>query len=216
MKNSRPENDPLITEVVPLPQKRLRITLRTGSELVLNMHNQLNTNRFYPLKDDAVFSSVTTDGLYRHFDVKRNYAPDKIEGYMINSHTPVLVELVSDVMMASYTVSVTGGAGSGSYHSGKTVTVKADAVPGHTFLYWTADGIELQDPKQQTVTFTIPSGFGKATVLEFFSDRGFRNQPHGMFSILRAMNLCISGSRSAGASQERTRSAGSVCDPQAR
>ena len=60
--------------MITLPKKRLRLTLRTGSELVFNMQNRLNTNRFYPLNDDAVFNSVTTDGFCLHFDVKRNYA----------------------------------------------------------------------------------------------------------------------------------------------
>lgn len=67
---------PLITKVVPLEGKRLRLTLYTGSELVLNMENRLNTMRFYPLNDDDIFHSVTTDGFYLHFDTTPNYALD--------------------------------------------------------------------------------------------------------------------------------------------
>ena len=67
---------PLITDVIPMEGKKLRIILSTGGELLLNMQNRLNTTRFYPLNDDAVFNSVTTDGFYLHFDVQPNYALD--------------------------------------------------------------------------------------------------------------------------------------------
>ena len=76
MTEARPGALPLIQSVVPLEGKRLRLVLRTGSELLLNMQNRLHTTRFYPLNDDAVFNSVTTDGFYLHFDVKSNYALD--------------------------------------------------------------------------------------------------------------------------------------------
>ena len=68
--------DLVIKEVMPLEGKRLRLVLSTGSELLLNMSNRLNTVRFCPLKDDEVFNSVTADGFYLHFDIKPNYALD--------------------------------------------------------------------------------------------------------------------------------------------
>ena len=73
---TKPGAMPLILSVVPLAEKRLRLTFCTGSELLLNMKNRLHTTRFYPLNDDAVFNSVTTDGFYLHFDVTSNYALD--------------------------------------------------------------------------------------------------------------------------------------------
>ena len=76
MKEVRSEDLPLIVEVVPLEGKRLRLIFNTGSELVLNMKNRLGTIRFYPLNDDDVFNSVSTDGFYLHFDVESNYALD--------------------------------------------------------------------------------------------------------------------------------------------
>lgn len=76
MKEAIPDAMPRITAVEALNGKRLRLVLSTGSELLLNMQNRLNTTRFYPLNDDEVFNSVTTDGFYLHFDVKPNYALD--------------------------------------------------------------------------------------------------------------------------------------------
>lgn len=76
MAEARATARPLIRSVVPLAGKRLLLTLNTGSELVLNMKNRLHTTRFYPLNDDAVFNSVTTDGFLLHFEVKSNYALD--------------------------------------------------------------------------------------------------------------------------------------------
>ena len=70
------EESPLITSVVPLKGKRLKLCLNTGSELVLDMNNRLETVRFWPLKDDRVFNSVTTDGFYLHFNIDPNYALD--------------------------------------------------------------------------------------------------------------------------------------------
>ena len=66
----------MIRQVIPLEGWRLRLLLCTGSELLLNMANRLETVRFCPLKDEAVFNSVTTDGFYIHFDVEPNYALD--------------------------------------------------------------------------------------------------------------------------------------------
>ena len=53
---------PLIESVTPLPDRRLQLKLSTGSILELNMKNRMETVRYYPLQDDAVFDSVVTDG----------------------------------------------------------------------------------------------------------------------------------------------------------
>lgn len=65
-----------ITKVVPLEGRRLKLSLSTGSELILDMSNRLNTVRFCPLKDGKIFESVTTDGYYLHFNLTPNYALD--------------------------------------------------------------------------------------------------------------------------------------------
>ena len=80
----------MIRQMIQLEGRRLRLLLSTGSELLLNMTNRLNTNRFCPLKDDAVFNSVTTDGYYLHFDVKPNYALDSTlkEAMQMSVSTP--------------------------------------------------------------------------------------------------------------------------------
>ena len=66
----------LIRSVTPLQGKRLRLELCTGSVLELNMATRLETVRFCPLRDEAVFNSVSTDGFYLHFDIQPNYELD--------------------------------------------------------------------------------------------------------------------------------------------
>lgn len=56
------EEENVITSVTALPGHRLRIVLRTGSVLELNMANRLGSARYYPLRDEALMASVTTDG----------------------------------------------------------------------------------------------------------------------------------------------------------
>ena len=68
--------EPVISAVFPLEGKRIRIVFRTGSELILNMKNRLDTVRFYPLRDDKVFNSVKTDGCRLCFDVLYSGALD--------------------------------------------------------------------------------------------------------------------------------------------
>ena len=48
------EDEAVITGVTALPGHRLRIELRTGSVLELNMANRLDATRFYPLRDEAL------------------------------------------------------------------------------------------------------------------------------------------------------------------
>ena len=59
-----------ICSVTPLPGKRLRLELCTGSMLELNMENRLGTMRCYALRDEDVFRSVTTDGYTLRFRTK--------------------------------------------------------------------------------------------------------------------------------------------------
>ena len=66
----------VISAVLPLEGKRLRLIFSTGSELILNMENRLNTVRFFPLRDDKVFNSVKTDGFSLQFEVRHNCALD--------------------------------------------------------------------------------------------------------------------------------------------
>lgn len=61
------EDEAVITGVTALPGHRLRIELRTGSVLELNMANRLDSTRFYPLRDEALMRTVTTDGGYLLF-----------------------------------------------------------------------------------------------------------------------------------------------------
>lgn len=55
-------NLPAINRVMPLSDHRLELWFTTGSSLVLDMSNYLNTLRYSPLMDTEVFQSVTTDG----------------------------------------------------------------------------------------------------------------------------------------------------------
>jgi hypothetical protein len=55
-----------------------------------------------------------------------------------------------------YTVSVTGGTGSGSYYAGATVSVTLSDTTN--FLNWTATGITLADNTATSFSFTMPAG----------------------------------------------------------
>ena len=70
------DEDLIITKVIPLDGKRLKILLNTGSEIMLNMTNRLETARFASLQNEEVFQSVTTDGYELHFSKGGNYALD--------------------------------------------------------------------------------------------------------------------------------------------
>lgn len=61
------EKIPAILKVEPLEEYRLRVTLGSKSVLQLDMAGRLDTIRFCPLADPAVFSSVTTDGKKLYF-----------------------------------------------------------------------------------------------------------------------------------------------------
>ena len=65
--------DNVITGVSALPGYRLRIELRTGSVLELNMASWLNSARYYPLRDEALMRTVTTDGVYIQFGKGPDY-----------------------------------------------------------------------------------------------------------------------------------------------
>ena len=56
------QEENVVVGVTALPGHRLRIALRTGSILELNMSTRLSSTRYYPLRDEALMQSVTTDG----------------------------------------------------------------------------------------------------------------------------------------------------------
>lgn len=64
----------------------------------------------------------------------------------------------------TYTVTVNGGTGSGSYKKGSTVTITAGTVSGKTFTGWTVDsgGVTLGSNTATSTTFVMP---GNAVVI---------------------------------------------------
>ncbi|WP_125144428.1 DUF2442 domain-containing protein [Clostridium transplantifaecale] len=64
------ENTPPIQSVTPLAAHRLMLRFATGSEVLLNMGNHLETLRYSPLADEDVFRSVTTNGNTLFFGVR--------------------------------------------------------------------------------------------------------------------------------------------------
>lgn len=67
------EHNSYIVAVSALENRTIKIELKTGSVLLLNMSNRLLTTRFSPLKDEKTFNSVSTDGYYIIFDCQPNY-----------------------------------------------------------------------------------------------------------------------------------------------
>ena len=61
----------------------------------------------------------------------------------------------------TYTVTLSGtginATGGGSYEAGQTVTVTAGTRSGYTFQSWTTTGVELTDPTNASVSFTMPA-----------------------------------------------------------
>ena len=57
----------------------------------------------------------------------------------------------------TYLVTVNGGTGGGSYEAGATVTVTAGTRSGYTFQSWTTTSVELTDPTNASVSFTMPA-----------------------------------------------------------
>jgi len=55
-----------------------------------------------------------------------------------------------------FTVTVTGGSGSGNYLAGEEVTIQSEPGIGSTFLRWTIDGAELSDETAASATFIMP------------------------------------------------------------
>lgn len=64
------EQPPAIGRVTPLPDYRLELQFTSGSLLILDMANRLDTIRYSPLADGNVFQSVTTDGDTLFFGAK--------------------------------------------------------------------------------------------------------------------------------------------------
>ncbi len=63
----------VITGVSALPGHRLRIELRTGSVLELNMASRLDSARYYPLRQESLMQSVATDGTSLLFGTGPDY-----------------------------------------------------------------------------------------------------------------------------------------------
>ena len=78
------DEENVITGVSALPGHRLRIELRTGSVLELHMANRLDSARYYPLRDEELMRSVTTDGNSKRlrFAVQRRAGGDGSRGRM--------------------------------------------------------------------------------------------------------------------------------------
>ena len=61
--------------------------------------------------------------------------------------------------VTTYTLTVAGGSGSGSYEAGAQVTITANAPEtGMRFKAWEAEGITLTDPTATPLTITMPEG----------------------------------------------------------
>ena len=58
----------------------------------------------------------------------------------------------------TYSVTVNGGSGAGSYTAGATVNIAAyPALPGKAFDKWTATGVTLSNPGNANTSFTMPA-----------------------------------------------------------
>ncbi|HWR60870.1 MAG TPA: hypothetical protein VN580_04625 [Clostridia bacterium] len=60
-----------------LPDYRLKVTMETGTTIHFDFHTRLNTMRFGMLRDEELFRSVSTDGIYLIFS-KAGRMPVKI------------------------------------------------------------------------------------------------------------------------------------------
>lgn len=64
-----------------------------------------------------------------------------------------------------YTLTVVGGEGSGEYTEARQVTVTATVPEGQRFVKWKAEGVTLETPEAQTVTFAMPANDVKLTAV---------------------------------------------------
>lgn len=62
------------------------------------------------------------------------------------------------VERTEYTLTVNGGAGSGSYPAGVQVAATAQIPEGKEFVNWTAEGVEIEDNTAPVLVFTMPQG----------------------------------------------------------
>ncbi|MBR4080884.1 MAG: right-handed parallel beta-helix repeat-containing protein [Clostridia bacterium] len=110
--------------------------------VTVDMPDDSNTYRF--LSTDRGYGSTA---LAQHLT---GFVSD--QGYAISMDSGNFGIVSGDV----YTVTVTGGTGSGSYAPGATVTVTATPGSGQTFVGWVTDDITLSDPTASTVAFAMP------------------------------------------------------------
>ena len=78
--------------------------------------------------------------------------------------------IVNPAPVTTYTVTVNGGTGGGSYQEGVTVTITATVPSGKQFAGWTvtSGGVTLADVNSAATTFTMPAG--NVTVTANFED----------------------------------------------
>lgn len=65
---------------------------------------------------------------------------------------------VTDQEVVRYTLTVTGGSGSGDYPEGSEITVTAPSQDGKRFKEWTAAGVTLDNAAANPITITMPAG----------------------------------------------------------
>ena len=87
----------------------------------------------------------------------------------IETYNGVVSENVSastDVaQIPSYSLSVNGGTGSGTYQAGTSVTVSAVEKKCYPFDHWEANGVTLADAKAATITFAMPGNDAALTAV---------------------------------------------------
>ncbi len=99
------------------------------------------------------FGSSQTNVVYTYYEDEADLFCD---GYLIISPSSY-----TESSQPSYTVTVTGGEGSGSYTAGETVTLIASPAPdGQVFDRWVVESgnVTLADETAATTTFTMPEG----------------------------------------------------------
>jgi hypothetical protein len=71
----------------------------------------------------------------------------------------VIMEDVTFTVNATYAVTVTGGAGSGSYEEDETVSITAQVPSGQVFVTWTSDdeNVDFASATSPETTFTMPA-----------------------------------------------------------
>lgn len=134
---------------------------KTELELTAGESGQLNAT---VLPGDAANKAVEWSS--DNTDVVKVYQNGKVEA--VAEGTAVITVTTEDggftasctvtvKPVPKYTLTVKGGEGSGEYAEGQQVTVTATVPEGQRFVKWTAEGVELETPTAQTLTFPMPA-----------------------------------------------------------